>query len=229
MKKFTLVELLVVIAIIGILASLLLPALGKARKKAYIAVCLSNLSQVNKANAMFLDTNNDSFIDEEDQTNRLANLNVGYAYVGLGGTYNPEVKRPLNVYLNSKESGEGKVNVAMCPVSSEEDDSVENFGTSYMAAARQIHDDDLDGALGQNNSLKSSQVHKPSKMVLMANQGAWHWSTFFTTDTSWTPDPHENKKYTFTFVDGHAELKKITSQGTGISHSFDFLSFINHE
>lgn len=60
-RAFTLIELLVVISIIAILVSILLPALGRARKQARLLVCTMNLKEISHGLVMYTMANNDRY------------------------------------------------------------------------------------------------------------------------------------------------------------------------
>ncbi len=107
-SAFTLIELLVVISIIAILASILIPVMGKARDQSDSTKCLHNLRQIGAAIASYSGEHDDrlpgplvrnqfAFVTEkrEGQLAKLLGPYLGLTEVPAGSTPSPNSKNPF--------------------------------------------------------------------------------------------------------------------------------------
>jgi prepilin-type N-terminal cleavage/methylation domain-containing protein/prepilin-type processing-associated H-X9-DG protein len=99
---FTLIELLVVMAIISILASMLLPALGKAKEKGVTIYCVNNLREMGFAMQMYGDDSNDR-------------LPVSYANILITNQGAFNTPNPSNAWTAALQPYYQNTNILRCP------------------------------------------------------------------------------------------------------------------
>ena len=119
---FTLIELLVVVAIIGVLASLLLPSLGKARDRARNAQCTNNQKAIAAASYMYADDELGFLPIANDWTSSLA------TYIGLAGKVGEDLVAPNYWHYNNATEALIAPKIYQCPA---KDDKNLGYGWNW--------------------------------------------------------------------------------------------------
>ena len=121
-RAFTLIELLVVIVIVGLLAALLIPAMGAAREGARRAMCANNLRQIGVAWQLYLDDHNELFPKYNPFEVTVNDTECGqFTFGGKRASQPPQSyhsaqNKPLNRYLNIESDNDtAALEIFHCP------------------------------------------------------------------------------------------------------------------
>ena len=230
-RAFTLIELLVVIAIIAILAALLLPSLTKAKSKAQGVQCMNNHRQLAVAWKMYVDDSRDNLPMASDGINPVLS---SYAWVtGLmdfdpnnRSNWDPRIdimKSPLWPYCGKS------LGIWKCPsdrsyvkVNGVQKPRVRSMSMNFWFGGFAGDDYGLSGG-GWRLYFKMSDLVDPGPartwLFLDMRQDSIDIGNFATDMTGWPNTPsltgfydlpgmYHNRACSFSFADGHSEIKR---------------------
>ena len=225
MKKFTLLELLVVVAIIGILASLLLPSLGKAREKAEQAMCMNNQKQIGIGAYSFAGANDDN----------LPSLRTGDQASNVKSKWRAQINTFISDQEYSANSTELTKGIFRCPTSEKTLPGIYNplirqaGGIAYNGyGLRKLYKSGLGSSTGPDNAAKLTTVIDPVITYLTTDSTD---SYSISGDLLYIERPSQNKQRSPTrhfsggvagFVDGHAKTMKFSIMEAGLEGDVDY-------
>ena len=218
---FTLIELLVVIAIIAILASMLLPALAKAKTKAHGVKCINNGKQLSLAWIMYADDHDDKLTPNVDGTARGGWVG-GWIHttagpVNLSDCTNVNLLKPPNGLLYPYNPA---VDIYKCPA----DQFMVKIGGKRYPRTRSIS---MNGCMNGNSwhtaeidrqwwtYRKLTEVSRPSSQFVFIDEREdsiddGYFLVFVNRQIDWgnMPAIYHNGASGLSFADGHAEIKR---------------------